>query len=186
MKMSYFLLSFFILTYCLSFNCYGLLPGNPQSSGAASTTIETTGNFVNGLQGPAVAGSKAVLQRTTDSVSVQVILPAPETSINHEERKKENTQHYSLWMFIINYSGSEIWDGAYRIGKYKTNGTTINMSGSISSDVEPVFGEKIAAPQESIIHIAVVPHGSTNPAHTSGKDYLPPVEPGKWWFALFE
>jgi len=184
--MSYFLLSFFILTYCLSFNCYGLLPGNPQSSGAASTTIETTGNFVNGLQGPAVAGSKAVLQRTTDSVSVQVILPAPETSINHEERKKENTQHYSLWMFIINYSGSEMWDGAYRIGEYKTNGTTINMSGSISTDNEPFFGEKMTDPEDSKIHIAVVPHVYEGNVSSTDNGSIPPGKIEEWWFAIFE
>jgi len=181
MKTIYIHFVVIIVSCLLSSGCQSQSVNKPDHSRhVSSVRTETTAITGQGINGSIVTDSEAAIRRLSGGVSVNVYMPVPEPVDSKVPRI------VSVWLFVINYSGSEMWDGAYHVADHYVNGEYIDISGYISSDAEPVFGEKIADPEEAQLHIAVVPHVYESTVSSMDNGSLPAGTPEEWWFAIFE
>lgn len=155
-------------------------------------TSETEDVFGQGPSGSVVAPNGATIRRTENGISMNVSMPTPEPG-EYEYPESGvfsgpgHPEAFSLWAFVFNDPSAEDWDGAFLVGGHVVGGSTLNLSGRVSTNTEPFAGERLTDPEGAEVHLAVAPHGSLDP-ELMPEQIKTPTGPGPdiWWLALFE
>jgi len=167
------------------------LVGSATASGQGVTS-ETEDVFGQGPSGSVVAPDGATIKRTANGISMNVSMPTPESG---EYQYPESgvysgpghPETFSLWAFVFNDPAAENWDGAFFVAGHVVGGSTLNLSGRVSTNTEPFAGERLDNPEGAEVHLAVAPHGELD-AELMPEQIKTPTGPGPdiWWLALFE
>lgn len=164
-------------------------PASAQGNGVQTETADVAGQ---GLGGPVVAPDGATISRTSNGISAQVSMPAPEPGSYQYPTAGAafsgpgHPEAFTLWVFVFDDPDSDDWTGAFLGGGHVVGGPKLNLAGHISRSTEPFAGEPLTNPQDARVRLAVAPHGALDP------ELLPdqiqtPTGPGPdiWWIADF-
>lgn len=164
----------------------------PVAATGHGVTSETEDVFGQGPSGSVVAPGGATIKRTAKGISMNVSMPTPDSG---EYQYPESgvyagaghPEAFSLWAFVFNDPASEDWDGAFFVAGHVVGGSTLNLSGRVSTNSEPFAGEPLDNPEGAEVHLAVAPHGALDP-ELMPEQIKTPTGPGPtiWWLALFE
>lgn len=155
-------------------------------------TSETEDVFGQGPSGGVVAPDGATIRRTANGISMNVSMPTPESGeYQYPESgvysEAGHPEAFSLWAFVFNDPAAENWDGAFFVAGHVVGGSTLNLSGRVSTNTDPFVGERLDNPEGADVHLAVAPHGALDP-ELMPEQIKTPTGPGPdiWWLALFE
>lgn len=178
----------------------GLIP--PVAASNEGVISQTADVFGQGPEGPVLAEDGATLRRTRNGLSMTLSMPTPEPGSytypsgppggawTDEEGPPEV---FTLWCFVFDPDQPAFdppdaeWTGVFGVVGHVVGGSTLTLSGGVSTNTEPFAGENLENPGEAEVHLAVAPHGALDP------ELLPealntPTGPGPdiWWLALFD
>lgn len=155
-------------------------------------TSETEDVFGQGPSGSVVAPDGATIKRTPNGISMNLSMPTPESGEYQYPTSgvysgPGHPEAFSLWAFVFNDPAAEDWDGAFFVAGHVVGGSTLNLSGRVSTNTEPFAGERLDNPGGAEVHLAVAPHGGLD-AELLPEQIKTPTGPGPdiWWLALFE
>lgn len=169
---------------------------------AARAETETADIVGQGPTGSVVAADGATLRRTPNGISVQVRMPTPEPgSYTYPSgpdggawTDEEGTPEvFSLWCFVFDPDHdpfnppTQTWTGVFAAAGHAVAGSTLTLSGHVSTSSEPFLGEALDNPESAAVMLAVAPHGALTAEHLP--DALrTPTQPGPdiWWIATFD
>lgn len=164
----------------------------PVAATQHGVTSETEDVFGQGIGGSVVAPDGATIKRTANGISMKVSMPTPEPGAYHYPTSgvysgPGHPETFSLWAFVFNDPPSKNWDGAFFLGGHVVGGSTLNLSGRVSTNTEPFAGDQLDNPAGAEIHLAVAPHGGLDP-ELMPEQIKTPTGPGPdiWWLAIFE
>lgn len=167
----------------------------PTAAADEGVISQSADVFGQGPDGPVVAEDGATLRRTRKGLSMTLSMPTPEPGSytypsgppggawTDEEGPPEV---FSLWCFVFDPPDAE-WTGVFGVAGHVVGGSTLTLSGRVSTNTDSFAGEKLENPGEAEVHLVVAPHGALDP------DLLPealntPTGPGPdiWWLSLFD
>lgn len=149
-----------------------------------------------------MAENGATIYRTREGISIRLSMPVPEPGSytypsgppggawTDEEGPPEV---FTLWCFVFdpaqppfNPPGA-VWTGVFGVVGHVVDGSTLTLSGEVSTTTEPFAGEHLTIPMDAGVHLAVAPHGALVPELLPDALNTPTVPgPDIWWIALFD
>lgn len=137
----------------------------------------------------------ATVRRTPNSISAKVSIETPEPGTycyaEGETAVAEEgpPEAFSLWLFTFDEEqgpyGDFPWSGAFFVAGHVVGGSTLTLSGQISTKTEP-FGGFPLENLDAEVHLAVAPHGALEPDLMPEQIKTPAGTPGHWWGSIFE
>lgn len=173
----------------------------PASASNRGVVKQTEDVFGQGPNGSVVAEDGATLERTRNGISMSISMPTPEPGTYMYPSGPEGgawsdeegpPEVFTLWGFVFDpdhdpFPPDAEWTGVYSVAGHVIGGSTLTLSGRVSTNTETIAGEMLENPKEAKVHLAVAPHGALDP------ELLPealntPTGPGPdiWWLALFD
>ena len=174
----------------------------PVAASNEGRITQTADVFGQGPGGSVVAEDGATLGRTRNGLSITLSMPTPEPGSYTYPSGPEGgawtddegpPEVFSLWCFVFdpdqpafNPPDAE-WTGAFSVAGHAVGGSTLTLSGRVSTNTEPFRGETLENPREADVHLAVAPHGALVPENLPDA-FKTPTGPGPdiGWIALFD
>lgn len=150
----------------------------------------------------------ATVQRTPNGISIKVSMPTPQPGeYCYPSRSLTATpepgppETFTLWGFITQPGrdlfvppstpddpdpGPMPWTAAYFLAGKMVSGPKVTLSAQISTETKPVAGGVLEDPEGVDVHLAVVPHGASNPELRPAQITMPAGDPTIWWLAHFD
>jgi hypothetical protein len=165
------------------------MPVAATSHGISKQTVDV---FGQGMSGDVVAADGATLRRTKNGISMNLSMPTPKPgSYDYPTAGvfagPGHPEAFTLWAFVFNDPETENWDGAFLAAGHVVGGSTLNLSGRVSTNTDPFAGERLDNPEGAEVHLAVAPHGALDP-ELMPEQIQTPTGPGPdiWWISLFD
>lgn len=149
------------------------------------------------------AADAATLTRLPNGLNVKTTIPTPEsgTYVYPDGAVAGAPEVFTAWAFVFNYpdqcdgpcDGNDIGDtaaqgGVYNVAGHVNSGSTLTMSGHISTGAASFAGAPLQSPGTAEVHVAVAPHGQLDPSQMPAQISTPIGSPfcGCWWVAIFD
>lgn len=190
----------FLQTSVLTLGALGSI--HPVRAGNGGVITQRADVFGQGPDGSVVAQDGATLRRTTDGLSMTLTMPTPEPGTYTYPSgppggawtdEPGHPEVFSMWCFVFDPEQPAfnppvaMWTGVYSAAGHAVGGSTLTLSGHVSTTTETFAGQQLENPMDAEVHLAVAPHGALDSEHLP-EAFSTPTGPGPdiWWIALFD